>query len=113
MCASIRITTTRGTKLTLSADQRIMVIYDKAECKGKNNLSFLLTMTLFDLRATSRSKHVAAPSADPGLYSYLLKKKKHTNKGLLLPGRQRSLKAGMSWKNGDWRQAQGALQMAH
>lgn len=78
MCASIRITTTRGTKLTLSADQRIMGIYDKAECKGKNNLSLLLTMTLFDLRATSRSKHVAALSADPGLYSYLLKKKKST-----------------------------------
>lgn len=68
MGASIRIITTHATKLTLSVNQCIMVIYYKAEGRRKINLSFLLTMTLFDLPATSISKHVAALSADAGFY---------------------------------------------
>lgn len=68
MYASIRIITTYATKLTLSVNQCIAAIYDEAQGRRKINLSFLLTMTLFDLAATSRSKHAAAPSADPGFY---------------------------------------------
>lgn len=68
MYASIRIITTYATKLTLSVNQCIMAIYDEAQCRRKINLSFLLTMTLFDLAATSISKHAAALSADPGFY---------------------------------------------
>lgn len=68
LCASIWTIRTSATQLTLSINQHVITIYDKAECSRKINLSFLLTVTLFDLSTSSISKHVAALSADPVLY---------------------------------------------